>query len=323
MSAQAGTDSLLVNTFLAGNQAAAIGAGLALLGAGRVDIVHTTIAGTKLSPSQAIFANGGAVHITNTIVASHTIGLQGQGSGAATATHSLFFGNLTDLAGGATMANPVSGNPSFLDPDADDYHLALGSAAVDSAHNVGLGHDFETALRPIGPLPDIGADEFGAAAQIAPSTTTTLTTNPRAGQTITLTLPPGVFGSGVVSLSPTVTPTRPLPPGRASANIGFWVIFEPVPGQAAAMADANEDPFNVEIIYRDSDVADWHEAGLDLLWWDEAGQAWRPAQASCMGNPAPIRAPDANTLATLACAGGEFALVNGPLYTYLPVLMVP
>jgi hypothetical protein len=188
---------------------------------------------------------------------------------------------------------------------------------------VGLDHDFEADVRHIGALPDIGADEFGDSALIAPGSTTTLTTNPRAGQTVTLTLPPGAFGGGVVSLSPTVTPTRPLPPGRAPASVSFWLNFVPVAGQAAALTATSGDAFTVEIRYRDSDVAGWHEAGLELLWWDEAGQAWQPAHASCTNSPGPVREPEANILVTVACAVGEFALANGPLRLFLPLMHRP
>jgi hypothetical protein len=324
ISAQAGTTSVVANTVLVGNQATSNGAGLAVIAAGRVDVVHTTVAGTTLSPGQAIYSGVGTVHITNTIVASHTVGLLRQGSGTVTAAHSLFFGNVTDLAGGATMANPVSGNPSFLDPGAGDYHLALGSAAVDGALNVGLGHDFEADLRHIGALPDIGADEFGDAALIAPGGTTTLTVSPRPGQQISLTLPPGSLGgAGVIQLAPIVTPTRPLPPRWTPANVSFLLSLVPVSGQAAAFVAVTGTPFSVEIQYRESDVAGWSESGLVLLWWDEAGQTWGPAQSSCGPGVAPTRDPDANTITVSACAEGEFVLGNGSLQLFLPIVRRP
>jgi hypothetical protein len=71
--------------------------------------------------------------------------------------------NLTDWGGdGATLIGTVNiwEDPAFLDPDGGDYHIGLGSAAVDAGVDAGLKYDMDGDTRPQGSSYDIGADEF-------------------------------------------------------------------------------------------------------------------------------------------------------------------
>jgi hypothetical protein len=56
--------------------------------------------------------------------------------------------------------NDVSGNPRFVNAAADDYHLKLGSAAIDAGADVAVTTDFDGDPRPHGPAFDIGYDEL-------------------------------------------------------------------------------------------------------------------------------------------------------------------
>ena len=46
-----------------------------------------------------------------------------------------------------------------MDPDGGDYHIGVGSAAIDRGVDAGVMTDMDGDHRPIGLLPDIGADE--------------------------------------------------------------------------------------------------------------------------------------------------------------------
>jgi predicted outer membrane repeat protein len=320
IAAQPGSTSRIANAVLGGNQAA-VGAGLALLSAGRVEVMHTTIAGPAVAAGQAIYATGSTVNVTNTIVASHTVGLERGPSGLLAAERNLFFGNTSDAAGSVSNSDPVGGEPGFLDPEGGDYHLVLGSAGLDAGLDVGLGHDFEADLRHIGAGPDIGADEFGAAGIAGPGGSTQLGVTPRPGQRITLTVPSGAVGAAsVIRLAPLVTPTRPLPPGRLPSSMSFSLEAEALAALDATTSATFLVPLVVEVQYTDADPGGQPEASLRLLWWDAAQQLWRPAQASCAAPQTPGHVPEANRLAVQVCEAGEFALTSGPLQVYLPLV---
>jgi predicted outer membrane repeat protein len=151
----------LVNALLAGNVANnTFGAALFLTSTGTVAIIHTTIASPTVANASAIKVNNGTVGITNTIVASHTIGIN-QVGGSVFEDYNLFFGNGTNLTGTvASGGNSSTGNPHFANPVAHDYHLTLGSAALDVGINADVTSDFEGDSRLQGIGFDIGYDEL-------------------------------------------------------------------------------------------------------------------------------------------------------------------
>jgi hypothetical protein len=53
----------------------------------------------------------------------------------------------------------IIGDPSFIDPDAGDYHLGSDSAALDGGVNAGVMTDIDNQPRPY-QAPDLGADEY-------------------------------------------------------------------------------------------------------------------------------------------------------------------
>jgi parallel beta-helix repeat protein len=101
--------------------------------------------------------------LTNNLLVSHTVGISATSSLArVTATHTLFYGNaLSDTWGPGTIvsANEITGSaPLFVDPGVGDYHIHLGSPAVDAGASVPwLTDDIDG--EPRFGLPDIGADE--------------------------------------------------------------------------------------------------------------------------------------------------------------------
>lgn len=150
----------VVNSLFGSNQAAnARGAALALASTGGFEVVHTTIAGPAAGSSTAIDVLTGAVQITNTIIASHSVAISNSG-GTVFQDYNLLFGNGIDTQGAiAGGAHNVSGNPRFVAPVVDDYHLGPGSAAVDTGIDSGILVDYDGEMRPLDVGFDIGFDE--------------------------------------------------------------------------------------------------------------------------------------------------------------------
>ena len=143
------TNDVIANNVTSGFQTAALHVAV-----GRLDVRHATIVGNG---RYAISTGSGSAALTNTIIAGHSVaGLAGN----VNSQYSLFFGNGGTCSSGATCANDRTGDPRFLWPLVDDYHICLNSAAIDQGINAGVTTDFEAEKRPQGSGVDIGADEW-------------------------------------------------------------------------------------------------------------------------------------------------------------------
>jgi predicted outer membrane repeat protein len=157
---QSSGSGLIVNSLFARNTAlGSSGAALSLAPSGTTQVLHTTIASPTVASGSALFVNGGAVSLIDTIIASHTLGIV-QAAGVVNADYNLFFGNIVNTQGGGITNNhPRSGNPGFFNPWSEDYHLGVSSAAVNTGTNAGIIIDFDGEARPQGSGFDIGYDE--------------------------------------------------------------------------------------------------------------------------------------------------------------------
>jgi hypothetical protein len=73
--------------------------------------------------------------------------------------YNLYFGNTVNQTGTITSGgHSRNGNPVFVDP-ANDYHLGIGSAAIDRGTSVGVAADLDGKSRPLGNGFDIGCYE--------------------------------------------------------------------------------------------------------------------------------------------------------------------
>ncbi len=121
-----------------------------------VTLVHNTLIGAGTGSGVYVETGYVTLFLTNTIIASHTWGITNTfpASSTVTADYTLFWANGQD---GITGTHPVYGDPVFVDPGG--YHLGLGSAAVDAGVGTAESLDIDGDSRPLGPAPDIGADE--------------------------------------------------------------------------------------------------------------------------------------------------------------------
>ena len=118
----------------------------------RADLVHNTIVSNTGNAVEGYYT--ATLVLTNNVIAYNTgAGIFSGSGGSAVATYNLFWGNSSDPI---TGTHAVLGNPDLL---TDGYHIGPGSAAINAGVDAGVTTDIDGDPRPIGPLPDIGADE--------------------------------------------------------------------------------------------------------------------------------------------------------------------
>ena len=165
------SDATLINNLVADNQAHRTGGGLHIE-ASSPRLLHTTVAsnGSGIYVTKAWWGPYySTVALTNTILVSHTVGVAVTTGNTATLEATLWgadaWANATDWGGeGAIITGTINvwGDPAFVDPDAADYHIGPGSAAIDAGVDAGVTTDMDGHPRPIGSGFDIGADEYVA-----------------------------------------------------------------------------------------------------------------------------------------------------------------
>jgi len=160
-------DFLFINNVIADNVAPFGGSGIwighisGVPSQGR--LLHTTIARNQGGAGMAgvRVAGGSIVTMTNTILSGHDTGINVSFGSTATLTATLW-NNATDWGGvGAIFTGTINiwGDPSFLDPDGGDYHIAFSSPARDQGVDAGVSTDIDGEPRDANP--DLGADEVG------------------------------------------------------------------------------------------------------------------------------------------------------------------
>jgi parallel beta-helix repeat protein len=150
------------NNVVADNQASTTGPGLYVKGI-TAHMLHTTVGRNTGGSGEGIYVTSGEAIMTNTVLVSQTVGIYISSDSTVTMEATLWgsgrWANGTTTAGGGYVDHGeiiIMGDPAFRD---SWYHLGPGSEAIDAALDVGLPEDIDGDPRPIGPEPDIGADE--------------------------------------------------------------------------------------------------------------------------------------------------------------------
>jgi hypothetical protein len=125
-------------------------------------LLHTTIADNHSSGQGVYVGQYTTLAFTNTILAGHhSVGITVTTGGTATLEGTLWHGNGAETGGGGTVISStnVTGASAFANPSAWDYHLTVGSAAIDRGVDAGVDEDIDGDSRPQGTGYDLGADE--------------------------------------------------------------------------------------------------------------------------------------------------------------------
>ena len=150
----------VVNALFARNAATLNGAAIYAEDAGPLSLIHTTIVSptAPAGATETVYVFAGTVYLTNTLIATHTIGIARAG-GTVSDWNTLFAGVATPYNGAVTSVGGITGAARFANPASDDYHLGAGSAALNAGIDAGVYTDFEGQARPFGAGFDIGYDE--------------------------------------------------------------------------------------------------------------------------------------------------------------------
>jgi hypothetical protein len=125
---------------------------------------HNTIADNLAnSGGQGVYVGSYAtLAFTNTIIAGHSdAGITATTGSAVTLEATLWYSNGVHTGGAGTIVTGtlnVFDDPVFVNPAAGDYHLGIGSMAIDAGLDAGITTDIDGEPRI--PPHDIGADEY-------------------------------------------------------------------------------------------------------------------------------------------------------------------
>jgi len=182
--------------------------GICLWNACDAQVVHNTVASTQAPFSSIEWRfDHTDVEITNNLV-SH---------------------NLRDRGGAAHLSGNLEDHPlsAFVDAQGGDLHLVAGAnAAIDQGVTVPTGlcdDDFDGDPRPIGPAPDVGADEYGTPGDNCESIQTVSIDGPTLGYTDT----PYAFTADIVPADasrPITTTWTPAPDAGTDTVVSYtWM----------------------------------------------------------------------------------------------------
>jgi uncharacterized repeat protein (TIGR01451 family) len=181
----------------------------------RLHLYHNTIADNQ---SPAVFNESAALTMSHTILSGHDVDLRTilDSSNAEdslpptnAADHTLWWPLMTtDIVSGTwTHTNDLTGDPDFVNTALDDYHLNVGSHAIDQGPGVGVREDIDGNPRPLGASYDLGAVEY-TGVDLSSSTKEVAPEDAQAGEVITYTIT--LHNSGTQN-APGTTLVDPLP----------------------------------------------------------------------------------------------------------------
>lgn len=157
----------LSNAIIAENSIGLSGKGSGMYLVSSANLLHTTLAHNTGGDGSGLTVISSTVNLTNTILVSQTVGITST-TGIIHLDSTLWgsgdWANLTDMGGSGTFTHTHdwSGDPAFVDPTNNDYHILPSSAAIDRGLPTSVDNDVDNQPRPnpSTSLPDLGADEY-------------------------------------------------------------------------------------------------------------------------------------------------------------------
>ncbi|MDY7075493.1 MAG: NosD domain-containing protein [Chloroflexota bacterium] len=209
------SNATLTNNIVADNQASGAGSGL-YINTSAPRLLHTTI--TRNSGNNGVYVTGNSdSELINTILTSHTVGINVATGNVATLDATLWYANTSDdWVGNVVHTNNRSGNPDFVAPGAGDYHINHKSAAIDRGVDAGVNVDMDGDGRPWGNTYDIGADEFPSLLSVIQQASPVPA---RAGESLVYTVAVVNFSTDITF---TATITDTLPDHVAPTGVLTW-----------------------------------------------------------------------------------------------------
>ncbi len=190
-------------------------------------LLHNTIVTNTSSNTSWMIAVGptATLAFVNTIIGLPD-GIYVERGGSVTLDTTLYESGVRILGGPGDFSgrNSLYGDPAFVDPGNGDYHIGLGSAAIDRGLDAGVTDDVDGQPRPQGSGYDIGADETGliVTKQVEPDPV-------EAGAQLTYTI--HVVNFSDVELNATITDTLPFSVTLDETSGGTLIL----PGGAVAI----------------------------------------------------------------------------------------
>jgi predicted outer membrane repeat protein len=314
----------IVNSVFARNQASTEADALSLNSAGEVDVYFATLANPITPTGEAIVVNNGTVNLTNTIVASYSIGLK-RNSGSISEDYNLYFANSVSQTGILVQGSHSLNNldPRFVKPGADDYHLQLFSPAVDAATNLGIYTDIGGWPRPMGGGFDIGAFELQAqSTNVGPTTGGQLNYVDNRGVTTTVFLPAGLVSNSTTIIfnnlnSESITSTPP----SGLSFVGNLFDLDAFAGLSQIHDITFTLPVTIIIHYSDDQLAGIDERTMRLYRLEPLLNQWRPIGYR-LGEHQMLNATN-NTLTVVVLGFSRFgrAGVSAEHDIFLPLVM--
>lgn len=151
----------LINNVLVRNQAPE-GSGIWFAGGQysedkSIQALHTTLYDNRGGGEGIYIGEYASMVLTNTIIASHTVGARVATGSSANLNATLWYANSTDRDGNIIHANDYTGDPAFAP---DGYHLTASSPVINRGVDAGVTVDIDGDKRPLHGGFDLGADEY-------------------------------------------------------------------------------------------------------------------------------------------------------------------
>jgi len=210
----------LTNNVIADNWANSAGGGLYIEDSSSW-LSHNTISRNSSGDGSGMYVTNywsdlhSVAILTNTILASHSVGISVTGGNTVVVNGILWHNTPITISQAVTATvtaqNQHTGDPAFVDPDAENYHIGVASAATDMGVDAGVSDDINGDPRPMGRSPDLGADELGIAMVVSKQATPDPV---QSGTPLTYTIQ--ITNNGLVTLTAAVTDT--LLPGETSSG---------------------------------------------------------------------------------------------------------